>query len=528
MMKPEPAVLIRDLSFRYPKTVSGRSVTALRTINLRIEPGELVVITGPSGSGKSSLCRCFNGLIPHATKGLMGGDVIIHGMNTRDHEVSEFAPHVGLVFQDPDYQLITGDVANEIAFGLETLGLPLKEIERELGKWADTLHFRHLIGRSIRDLSWGERQRVAIASVLAMHPSLLVMDEPFSGIDTSAGQVLCDAIKKIRKETNTTVIIFEHRLSLLKGIVDRLVVLDDGEVSFDGPLSAANFPQHETRFCREGNEYCSPEKWHKEGIPVGRRDPVAHPVNPKVSFRQVHFRYPGADAATLDGITLDFYPNEITVISGPNGSGKTTLLKLCNGLLHPDSGEVLVQGIPVGNRTVATLTGMVGLLCQHADFQLFESTITDELSFAPKNLKMSQDEITRRMVTVVRECVLDRIDLKTPPLGLSGGEKQRVAIAGLFMMDTPVVVLDEPTFGLDYDLKRALAAVLGKMRDHKKTVIVATHDEEFAALCADRYIGIAAGRLVNEYRVNRDVHVRNPSSPESGRQAGIERGCFLG
>ena len=212
------------------------------------------------------------------------------------------------------------------------------------------------------------------------------------------------------------------------------------------------------------------------------------------------------------------------MIIGQNGSGKTTLLKLCNGLLHPDSGEVLVHGNPVGNRTVATLSGTVGLLCQHADFQLFESTITDELAFAPKNIGMDQDEITRRMGSVVLECVLDHIDLETPPLGLSGGEKQRVAIGGLFMMNTPVVVLDEPTFGLDHELKRALAAALGKMRDQKKTVIVATHDEEFAALCADRYIGIASGRIVNECRVTRDIHTRNPSSPESGREPGIEGG----
>lgn len=221
----------------------------------------------------------------------------------------------------------------------------------------------------------------------------------------------------------------------------------------------------------------------------------------------------------LEDITLDFFPGEITVVTGKNGSGKTTLLKLCNGLLHPDSGEVLVQGLPVGDRTVASLSRTVGLLCQHADFQLFESTITDELAFAPKNIGMSGPEIARKRKRVVQECVLDHIDPETPPLGLSGGEKQRVAIAGLFMMDTRIVVLDEPTFGLDDNLKQALATALGKMSVEKKTVIVATHDEEFAALCADRYITIASGRIVHECRVDRDIHATNPSARESGRVA---------
>ncbi len=504
-MNHEPAVLIRDLTFRYPKTVSGRSVTALRAVNLTIEPGELVVITGPSGSGKSSLCRCLNGLIPHSTKGVMGGDVIISGMNTRDHEVPEFAPHVGIVFQDPDYQLITGDVTNEIVFGLETLGLPPEEIEQELLKCADTLQIRHLLGRSLRELSWGERQRVAIASVLAMHPSILVMDEPFSGIDISAARVLCDAITHIRTDLETTVILFEHRISLLKGIADRLVVLNDGAVSFDGSLPAWTYPHTDEQQRRAANLSCSPEGHRNSGIAVCRDDAFLHPVNPGVSFSQVHFRYPGLATATLDGITVDFIPGEITVVTGQNGSGKTTLLKLCNGLLRPESGEVLVNGMNIGNRTVATLAGTVGLLCQHADFQLFESTIIDELSFAPKNIGAGQDEITRRTAVVLSDCVLDHIDPQTPPLGLSGGEKQRVAIAGLFMMNTPVVVLDEPTFGLDYRLKQALSRALRDMRDQNKTVIVATHDEEFAALCGDRYIEIAAGRIVREFRVNGEM-----------------------
>jgi energy-coupling factor transport system ATP-binding protein len=500
-MTCEPAVLIRDLAFRYPRTVSGRSVQALRGISLRVDPGEIVAITGPSGSGKSTLCRCFNGLVPHATKGVMDGEVIIRGMNTRDHDIPEFASRVGLVFQDPEYQLVSGDVTSEIAFGLEALGRSPEAIDREIERCAGVLPIRHLLGRQIADLSWGERQRVAIASVIAMHPPVIVLDEPFSGIDASAGQVLCGAVRKLREESGTTVIFFEHRLSLLRGLADRLVMLDGGKIVSDGPFpTGLTAPGPETGMCRALVGGGSPSL-ASPGV-SGREDRVPAPGRiAALSFRRVRFRYPGSAGMALDDITLDFYPGEIAVLAGQNGSGKTTLLKLMNGLLHPDAGEVLVQGLPAGDRTVAALSRTVGLLCQHADFQLFESTIADELAFAPGNIGVSREEIARRTGSVLTECVLGHIDPATPPLGLSGGEKQRVAIAGLFMMDTPVVVLDEPTFGLDNRLKTALAAALKRMRDRGKAVIIATHDGEFAGRCADRIIGIAAGRIVQDYRV---------------------------
>jgi energy-coupling factor transport system ATP-binding protein len=491
MTKPEPAVLIRDLSFRYPKTVSGRSVTALRSVTLSLYPGELTAITGPSGSGKSSLFRCFNGLIPHATKGVMEGDVIIHGMNTRDHDVAEFAPRVGLVFQDPAYQLVTGDVTSEIAFGPENLNLPGDVISGRIGECAGILGIRHLLGRQIRKLSWGERQRVAIASVLAMHPQLLVMDEPFSGIDASSATALSTAIRTIRQELGTTVVIFEHRLPLLAGIAERLVVLENGAVSYDGAFPSGGPAGHAA--CRSGSF---------SGATPQKNPAAGHRTHAGISFRNVVFRYPGSGTDALSGITMDLYPKEIAVISGPNGSGKTTLLKMCNGLLRADAGEVLINGIPVGNRPVAALSRVAGLLCQHADFQLFEASISDELAFAPRNIGMGEEEIARRMASVLAECSLGGIDPSSPPLGLSGGEKQRVAIAGLFVMNTPVVVLDEPTFGLDTTLKRALAAALMRMRDENRTIVVATHDEEFASLCADRSVSIRAGRIAGDIRMH--------------------------
>jgi len=499
--RPDPAVIIRDVSFRYPTTLSGRSVTALNHVNLTIYPGEFTLITGPSGSGKSTLARCLNGLIPHATKGVMEGNVIVQGRNTRDYDVPEFAPLVGMVFQDPGYQLVTGDVESEIAFGLEIQNLAEQEIRARLDRTIDLLHIGHLMGRPIGDLSWGERQRVAIASVIAIQPSILVMDEPFSGIDASAAQNLAGLLAGLRS-LGTTVIVFEHRTAFLLPVTDRVIVMQAGTVLSDGKPGLSQPPSGmEITLSEKGSSSAAKILSARENSPhVVPVPPCGKTPAPSLSLRDVYYRYPGARTFALEGITLDFYPGELTVITGANGSGKTTLLKHCNGLIHPDRGSVLLGTEPLAQKTVADTAHAVGLLNQHADYQLFESTITEELAFGPRNLGKTEEEIGTITRDVRHRCSLDHIDPSTPPLGLSGGEKQRVALAGILTMDTPVIILDEPTFGLDVGLKNTFTGFLRALCDAKKTVIVATHDEEFGTACGDRFIRISAGRIEADYR----------------------------
>jgi len=504
---PEPVVSIRNLSFRYPKTVSGRSVTALDHVSLAIRPGEFTLVTGPSGSGKSTLARCLNGLIPHATKGTMEGDVVVHGMNTKEFDTPDFAPHVGMVFQDPGYQLVTGDVESEMAFGLEIQNLAAPAIRARLEQAAGLLRIAHLLGRPTGDLSWGERQRVAIASVIAIRPSLLVMDEPFSGIDATAARNLAELLAGLKKESGTTIIVFEHRTTFLLPFVDRHIVMQDGRIVADGNAGPDLHPCEDPPRAGDGDR--SPAT----GSPGP--SPANNPV-PPVSLRDVYYRYPGARAAALDGVTLEFWPGELTVITGANGSGKTTLLKHCNGLLTPDRGSVFLGNEPLAGKTVADAARTVGLLGQHADYQLFESTITEELAFGPRNLGKTDAEIETAIGGIRSQCSLSHIDPSTPPLGLSGGEKQRVALAGILAMDTPVLILDEPTFGLDPLLKGAFTGVLRELCRRGKTVIVATHDEEFGAACGDRFIRIAAGRIVADER--RTPRACRPGQDDDGRE----------
>lgn len=497
--------------------MSGRSSTALRHVSLAISAGECTVVSGPSGSGKSTLARCLNGLIPHATRGTMEGDAIIAGMNTRDHDVPDFAGHVGMVFQDPACQMVTGDVESEIAFGLEIRNFPEQEIREGLDRAIRLLHIGHLAGRTIHELSWGERQRVAIASVLAARPQILVMDEPFSGIDASGAQSLVSLLAELKEVRNTTIIVFEHRTGFLRHLADRWIVMQEGAIVSDekpdpaGPcpdlMDSSGNTGPRARLLRFSGSFF-PGETGKE--------------IPSVSFRDVVYRYPGARAPALAGISLAFRPGEITILYGANGSGKTTLLKHCNGLLAPDSGSVFLAENSLSQLTVAEAAGTVGLLNQHADYQLFEGTIADEIAFGPGNLGKNREEI-REIVERIRSlCSLNHIDPSTPPLGLSGGEKQRVALAGILAMETPVVALDEPTFGLDPGLKSSLGNLLRTLCSSGKTVIVATHDEEFAERYGDRFIRIASGRIVEEYRKPSPSRSRQDQSPDCTTTPGGE------
>jgi energy-coupling factor transport system ATP-binding protein len=501
-------VVTRNLSFRYPKTLSGRQVTALKKVSLSIGQGECVLVTGESGSGKSTLARCLNGLIPHETKGTMDGDVLVCGMNTRDYDVPDFARHVGMVFQDPGCQLVAGDVESEIAFGLETEGLADCEIQARIDETVALLRIGHLMGRSTRDLSWGERQRVVIASVVALRPEVLVFDEPFSGVDAAAVKNLAGILTDLRSVRGTTIIIFEHRIAGILPVIGRWIKMESGAViadeKYDTPVVTATDTDN---------------TFERAARPVSGPGYGSFPV-PSLSLKKVSFRYPGEHRPALDDITVDFFPGEIAILSGSNGAGKTTLLKHCNGLLRPGGGHVLLGREPLEKKTVAATAHTVGLLNQHADYQLFESTIAEELAFGPANTGRTPEEVPPLVEMARQCCVLAHIDPSTPPLSLSGGEKQRVALAGILAMDTPIVILDEPTFGLDHELKDRIVAVIRGLRDEKKTVLIATHDEEFGQACGDRFIRIDGGRIVADYRRAPD----GAAAGTSGRPGGDAHG----
>ncbi|MFA7072834.1 MAG: ABC transporter ATP-binding protein [Methanoculleus sp.] len=478
-MRADTVIEFRSVSFRHPVSRAARPREVLSGINCIIREGERVLLTGPSGSGKTTFLRCCNGLIPHARPGTLEGDVFVRGQNTRDCTVSDLATTVGMVFQDPDHQIFSTDVVAEIAFGPEQLGWSPPRIDRAIDDVLHLLRLDHLADRQTTELSWGERQRLAIASVVVVQPSILALDEPFSGLDAASAAGLLDLLDTLNRESGMTIILSEHRAELVTSWASRQITLVDGKIAGDGRPPVLYAPLRRTPPRRAARSASA-------GI---------------VTLQDVTFRYPGREIPALDGVSLTIYPGEVTILAGPNGSGKSTLLKHLNGLLRPDSGRIIVNGKDVRDGTVAEIARTVGLVCQHADYQLFGETIAEELAFAPANLGIQQDEITRRIEYVREHLGIVYLGLEVSPLALSVGEKQRVSIASVLTMDTPVLALDEPTLGLDPAAKQRLARFIATLCSRGKAVIIATHDAEFSSAVADRVVRIERGRIADDRRV---------------------------
>ncbi|WP_425515764.1 ATP-binding cassette domain-containing protein [Methanofollis formosanus] len=311
-----------------------------------------------------------------------------------------------------------------------------------------------------------------------MRPSVLLLDEPTSGIDQSGAGHLVSVLKRLNEETGLTIVVAEHRYEHFSRVCSRLVSVQDGAICYDGPPVSAGLQAPERDPAGDGT-----------GSEVPDRPPL-------LSFEGIVYTYPGAARPALNGATLTVHAGEVVVLAGPNGSGKSTLLRHVNGLLTPDRGTVRVGGEEIRGKSVAEIASSVGFLAQHADTQLFAETIEDEISFAPENLGFSPEKKEASVGRVMNALGLDRIGRLAHPLNLSVGEKQRVAIAGILAMETPVLVLDEPTLGLDPARKAGLAEGLRRYARDGKAVLVTTHDREFAALLGGREVRIQDGTIV--------------------------------
>lgn len=476
MGKGEPAVEIEGLTCTYAGGRRGPQPPALRNISLTVSTGEFVLLVGQSGSGKSTLLRCIDGLIPHSHRGRMEGQVVVAEMDTRRHQVCELARKVGTVFQNPEHQLFSEEVESELAFGPEQLGVEASLIGERIARAVEATGIGHLMDRQVDELSWGERQRLAIASVLAMEPEILLLDEPISGLDEDGAHRLVATLMRLKREEGLTVIVAEHRFEYFLSACTRIIALEAGAIVYDG----------------------SPEGFAGETVVSPDLSGLAGPsAPPLLTFEDLFYTYPGKTRPALDGVNLTVGTGEVVVLTGPNGSGKTTLLRHANGLLQPDHGRVIVGGREIAGRPVAEVAAEVGYLPQHTDAQLFAETVGEEIAFAPENLRFSEDRKENCIAQAMTALGLTAIGLDARPLALSVGEKQRVAIASILSMETPVIVLDEPTLGLDAERKKKLAAVLRKYAAEGRGVLVSTHDRQFAAMLGGREASIRNGRIVS-------------------------------
>lgn len=493
------------LRYRYTRRTS---TWAIDGIDLTIAPGEYVLLCGESGSGKSSLCRTFNGLIPHFYGGQLEGHVYVAGLNTRDHPVSELFAYVGMVFQNPEAQLFNSTVERELAFGLESLGLPRDEIRRRVAESAEMVGITNLLARAPHQLSGGEQELVAIAAALATQPQMIVLDEPYTNLDPFN----VDRVSTVLREINargTAIVLTEHHLQRAIADARRLVILHEGRVALDGPprdvlardveALGLNLPAV-VRAARErgcGEVPLTVEEFVSIADGDIRPDvlspetqgptPAGEPV---LRLDNVSFAFD--DTPVLREVTLDVHAGECLAIVGANGAGKTTLIKHFNGLYRPDQGRVLVMNHDTRETSVSTLARHVGLAFQTPDNQFFKFTVWDEIAAGAHALERYDEEWLRELVELFRLGPL----LERSPYRLSGGEKKRVAFASALATKPEILVLDEPTAGQDWHFRRTVGKLLKTLRDRGQTIVIVTHDLEFAEEQASRWALLGDGRLL--------------------------------
>ena len=468
---------LTEVSYWYP----GAAQPALDRVSLQIEPGEMVVLAGASGCGKSTLLRVANGLVPHFHGGAFAGHALVCGQDTREHRPGDLAPFVGTLFQDPETQVVMGTVRAELAFGLENRGLAPAAVARGVEEAALSLGIAPLLDRSTAELSGGELQRVALGAAAGGRPSLLVLDEPTSQLDPVAGDELIASLRRLNEDFDVAIVLAEHRLERCLGLADRVIAMDGGRIVCDASPSeflgwalrhapALGTPGarllHGLGLAPAAGVKAARAALREAGLPtLAATEPAATPPPareaPALRFTRVWHELRDGPAI-LRSLSLEVEKGEKVALMGRNGAGKSTLLRHAAGLMKPTRGKVLAEG-------------RVALLLQNPSDYLVHDTVKEEAS-----------------ASALRRVGLG-VDPGRNPRDLSVGEKQRLALAIVLGEDAEVMCLDEPTRGMDRALKDELARWL---RTLDGTVIVATHDPEFAARLADRVILLADGAVI--------------------------------
>ncbi|MFF0714987.1 ABC transporter ATP-binding protein [Streptomyces bauhiniae] len=515
-------------------TYDGAAEPTVRGVDFEVPEGELVLLVGPSGVGKSTILNAVSGLVPHFTGGTLRGRVTVAGRDTRTHKPRELADVVGTVGQDPLAHFVTDTVEDELAYGMESLGLAPEVMRRRVEETLDLLGLADLRDRSIGTLSGGQRQRVAIGSVLTPHPRVLVLDEPTSALDPAAAEEVLAVLQRLVHDLGTTVLMAEHRLERVVQYADQVVLLpapgappvlgapadmmavspvippvvELGRLAGWSPLPLtirdARRKAGPLRESLAGAERQSPALPTVTAVPSRRRFRRAEPAEPQVAeVRDLAVRRGRVDA--LRGVDLTVGPGETVALMGRNGAGKSTLLGSLVGLVAPTSGSVQVGGAAPHRLKPAELVRRVGLVPQEPRDLLYADTVGAECVAADKDADAAPGTC-RALVSELLPGITDA----THPRDLSEGQRLALALAVVLTARPPLLLLDEPTRGLDYAAKARLVAVLRGLAAEGHALVLATHDVELAAEIAHRVVLLADGEVIAD-GATADIVVSSPS-----------------
>lgn len=558
-----PLLELKDVSFKYvnrnkddslDSSEAQDSTFALKDVSLSVESGEFVGIIGPSGSGKTTLASLFSGAIPHHYSGELLGSVKIEGQDTNNLALTNIACLVGSVIQDIDAQMVAANVEDEILFGLENFGVAHSEIPSRIDEALQIVGISDLRNRDLDTLSGGQKQKVAIAAILALKPKVMVLDEPTCALDPVSSKMIFSILKDLNKNFGITVVVIEQKVALLSEYCKRLVVLSNGILSLDLPVSQAlknmdllysigiNYPRttHLVNDLQREN-ICS-----KSDLPVSVEDTVNTIVNtinseksltshvdshsefdnrecdsnksalacdfshesqvstqsyaqnkskndsPCLSLKNVSFLYQSGVSA-LKNVSFEAYAGELVTLVGRNGAGKTTITKIINGLLKPTEGNVTIDGVDTKSLRISQIAKYVSTLFQNPDRQLCKETVLEEVTLSCILIGQNEDEAKAHAMEIIDELELDS---EASPFMLSRGQRQMVALAATVVTNPKILLLDEPTCGLDYKECMRIMQVVERLRKNGCCVIMVCHDMEVVLDYATRLITINDGRLI--------------------------------
>ena len=510
-------ITVRDLSWQYePLVDGGKPVDSLKHVSFDIKSGSFVGVIGPTGAGKSTLCMALAGIIPNLADGTMTGLVEVNGMNTSRHSVSALSERIGYVQQDPEAQLFCASVEDEIAFPLENRGIAPDIIDKQIDVMLDLVGMTGYRTRVPTSLSGGQMQRVAIAAALAAEPDVLILDEPTAALDPEGKQEVFDVLERIRQTRSMTVIMAEQDTEHIAYWADQVLFMVNGELVRNGDASlfvrekgllessgvqVADDPLPQVKAVQQGKKH----KKDKKNQPERSKDVV-------ISLDHVSYQYErgGNASKALDDVTFDIERGSFIGLIGRNGSGKTTLAKHLNGLIRPTQGTVTVDGLDASKHSVGEMAAHVGFVFQNPDHQIFCSTTTEEIAFGPTALGLDGATVFKRVDEMLTLFDLHRYE-DVSPATLGYGERRAVALSSVLAMRTPILVLDEPTAGLDHRLAARFLGTIEKLNQRGVTIVMISHDMRAVYRYCTHVLELEDGKVVQYGPIDRSEAAQKQS-----------------